>query len=357
MASKDYYKILGVEKNATEEEIKKAYYKLAHEYHPDKKGGNEEKFKEINEAYQVLSDKNKRTQYDQFGSAQQQGYSNVNWQDFASNFGGMGDFNLEDLFDVFQGGFSRTSSKRDVRRGNDLEVEISVPLASVLENQVKEIKINKFVSCSRCGGSAKEPGTSFKTCPTCKGKGRIEEIKRTILGSFAQVKTCPECLGEGTIPEQICNVCEGEGRVKKEETIEIKIPQGIDTNQVFKVKGKGDAGRKGGTFGDLYVRIIVEKDPVFERRGDDLFQELPISMSQAVLGDKIKIKTLEKKQIFVRIPSNVQTGKVLKVSNRGIPHFSSFGRGDLYIKLVIKTPQRLTKEQKELFKKLKEKGL
>ena len=363
MASKDYYKILGVSRNASQEEIKKAYYKLAHEYHPDKKGGDEQKFKEINEAYQVLSDKNKRAQYDQFGSTfngqgfSSQGFNNVNWQDFASNFGGTQDFDLEDLFDMFQGGFGRTSRKRDTKRGNDIEVEVVVSLESVLENQTKHIKINKFISCSRCNGSGREPGTSFKKCPTCGGSGRIEEIKKTFLGNFAQVRTCPECSGEGSIPENICNVCQGEGRVKKEETIEIKIPQGIDTNQVIKVKGKGDAGRKGGEAGDLYVRVIVEKNPVFERKGDDLLMELPISISQAVLGDKIKIKTLEKKEIFVKIPDSVQTGKILKVSNRGIPHFSGFGRGDLYIRLIVSIPQKLTKEQKELFKKLKKEGL
>jgi molecular chaperone DnaJ len=355
MASKDYYKILGVEKSATQEEIKKAYYKLAHKFHPDKKDGDEHKFKEINEAYQVLSDKSKRAQYDQFGSTQGfssgQGYTHVNWQDFAS---GMPDFDFEDLFNIFQG---RTSQRRDTRKGNDIEVEIIISLASVLENQTKQIKLNKYVSCSRCAGSGVEPGASFKTCPTCQGKGRVEEIKRTILGSFAQVKICPECSGQGTIPEKECNVCQGEGRIRNEEIVSIKIPQGIDTNQVLRVKGKGDAGRKGGESGDLYVRIIVEKDPNFERRGDDLFMILPITMSQAVLGDKVKIKTLEKKEIFVKIPNSVQTGKILKVSNKGIPHFSGFGRGDLYIEIIVETPQKLTREQKELFKKLKKEGL
>ena len=365
MANKDYYKILGVSKDATQEEIKKAYYKLAHEYHPDKKGGDEAKFKEVNEAYQVLSDKNKRAQYDQFGSAfnngqgfSSQGFNNVNWQDFASNFGGTQDFNLEDLFDMFQGGgFGRTSQKRNPKKGSDIEVEIRVSLDSILDDQLRKIKINKFVSCARCTGTGREPGTSMKKCPTCGGSGRIEEVRKTFLGNFAQVRTCPECSGEGSIPEKLCNVCEGEGRVKKEETIEIKIPRGIDTNQVIRLKGKGDAGRKGGQAGDLYIRVIVEEDPVFKRNGDDLFMELPILISQATLGDKVKIKTLEKKEIFVKIPDSVQTGKILKVSNRGIPHFSGFGRGDLYIQLIVSIPQKLTKEQKELFEKLKKEGL
>ena len=362
---KDYYKILGVDSKASQEEIKKAYYKLAHKHHPDK-GGEEKKFKEINEAYQVLSDKNKRAQYDQFGSTfnnNGQGFpgggaGNVNWEDVMSGFGGGAQgFDLEDLFEMFGGGFGGTSQKRNTKRGSDLEVEVRVPLEFILKDQIKKIKINKFVSCSNCQGSGAEPGTSFKKCPTCGGSGKVQEAKRTIFGTFAQVRTCPECGGEGSVPEKVCNVCSGEGRVKKEEVIEVKIPQGIDTDQVIKLKGKGDAGKKGGESGDLYLRIIVEKDPIFERKEDDLFMKLPISISQAVLGDKIKIKTLEKKEIFVKIPNSVQSGKILKVSNKGIPHVSGFGRGDLYIELIVKTPQDLTSEQKELFKKLKKEGL
>lgn len=360
--AKDYYNTLGVEKNATPEEIKKAFYKLAHKYHPDKKGGDENKFKEINEAYQVLSDKNKRAQYDQFGSGfnggqggfSSQGFNNVNWQDFASGFGGQ-DINLEDLFDMFQGGGTRR--RRDNKRGSNLEVRISIPLSSVLENQIKKIKINKFVTCSSCGGKGAEVGSAFKTCKTCSGTGRIEEVRKTFLGSFAQTRVCEDCGGEGKVPEKICSTCKGEGRIEKEEIIEIQIDKGIDTNEVIKLQGKGNAGKKGAEAGDLYIRVIVEADPVFERRGDDLLMNLPISISQAVLGDKVKIKTLEKSEIFVKIPDSVQTGKILKVSNRGIPHFSAFGRGNLYIQLIIEIPKKLTKEQKELFQKLKKEGL
>ena len=359
--AKDYYDTLGVEKNATPEEIKKAFYKLAHKYHPDKKGGDENKFKEINEAYQVLSDKNKRAQYDQFGS----GFNNAqggpssqgfNWEDFSSGFsGGTGNIDLEDLFEMFQGGGQR--QRKNSKRGNDLEVEISIPLSSVLENQVKKIKINKFVTCTHCNGKGAEAGTNFKTCKTCSGRGTIEEVRKTFLGAFRQTRICPDCDGEGKIPEKICSVCGGEGRVKKEEVIEIQIEKGIDTNEVIKLQGRGGAGKKGAEAGDLYIRVIVEEDPVFERRGDDLLMNLPISISQAVLGDKIKIKTLEKSEIFVKIPNSVQTGKILKVSNRGIPHFSRFGRGDLYIQLIVEIPQKLTNEQKELFQKLKKEGL
>ncbi|MDD3032392.1 MAG: molecular chaperone DnaJ [Candidatus Pacebacteria bacterium] len=361
MASKDYYNILGVAREATPEQIKKAYYKLAHEYHPDKKGGDEAKFKEVNEAYQVLSNKEKRAQYDRFGSdfknAGAGGFNgtNVNWEDFTSGFGGQ-DINLEDIFDMFGGGF-RGSARKDNKRGRDLEVSVSISLESVLKDQVEKIKINKFCACEKCSGSGREPGTSVKQCSTCGGSGKVREIKRTMLGDFAQTKTCPDCGGEGSIPEKKCSVCNGEGRIEKQETIEIRIPEGIDTDQVIKLKGKGDFGRKGGEAGDLYVRVFIKEHPVFKREGDNLFMELPITISQAVLGDKIKIETLEKKQIFVKIPSSVQSGKVLKVSKRGISHSPGFGRGDLYIELIVKTPQNLTREQKELFTKLKKEGL
>ena len=358
--AKDYYETLGVAKTATPEEIKKAFYKLAHKYHPDKKDGDEKKFKEVNEAYQVLSDKKKRAQYDQFGSSfnnAQGGFSSqgFNWEDFSSGFsGGTGNIDLEDLFDMFQGGNRR---RKNSKRGSDIEVEISVPLSSVLENQVKKIKINKFVTCVHCNGKGVEAGTNFKTCPICSGTGRIEEVRNTFLGSFKQTRVCENCDGEGKIPEKVCSICSGEGRIKKEEVIEIQIEKGIDTNEVIKLQSKGNAGKKGAESGDLYVRVVVEEDPVFERRGDDLLMNLPISISQAVLGDKIKIKTLEKSEIFVKLPNSVQTGKILKVSSRGIPHLSRFGRGDLYIQLIVEIPQKLTKEQRELFQKLKKEGL
>ena len=364
--SKDYYKILGVSRDASQDEIKKAYYKLAHEHHPDK-GGEEEKFKEINEAYQVLSNKDKRAQYDRFGSAFNNngaggGFNanNMNWQDFAQGFGGQAGFNIEDIFDMFgggMGGFSSSKPRRDFKRGSDLQVVIEIPLESVLEKQIKKIKLEKYVECEKCEGSGKEAGTSMKKCSTCNGTGKIREVKRTILGDFAQERMCPDCEGEGEIPEKKCSNCLGEGRIKKVETIEVEIPQGIDTNQVIKLKQKGGAGIRGGQSGDLYIRVVVGKHPVFERRGSDLLMQLDIKPSQAVLGDKIKIETLEKKQISVKIPSGIESGKILKVSRRGIPHFNGIGRGNLYIEIKVETPTNLTRKQKELFESLKKEGL
>ncbi len=359
MPQKDYYKILGVDKNASPEEIKKAYYKLAHQYHPDKEGGDEAKFKEINEAYQVLSNKEKRSNYDKFGSAFGGGgntsgfnYQDVNWEDI---MGGFGDF--EDIFDIF-GRSSRSRRKpKDLRKGKDIEVFLELDLESILKDQEKEISLVKNCTCSRCNGSGAEPGTQSKECFTCRGTGVVQEIKRTFLGTFSQDTICPDCHGEGFKPEKVCNVCGGEGRIKKEEKIKINIPAGVDNNQVIKVKGKGEAGKRGGEAGDLYVRIGIKPHKTFQRIGDDIYLKQDITFSQAALGDKIKIPTLEGEKMIVKIPEGIESGKILKISKKGIPHFSSMGRGNLYLQINVKTPDKLTKKQKELLEQLKKEGL
>ncbi len=360
--SKDYYNILGVEKNASPEDIKKAYYKLAHQYHPDKKGGDEAKFKEINEAYQTLSDKDKRSQYDRFGktfNGAQGGFNqqNVNWEDIMGGMGG--DFgNIEDIFNMFSGGFSTGRRKqKDTRKGNNLEMILELDLESILRNQEKEIFITKKSTCERCGGSGAEPGTSVKECFTCRGTGRVQEIRKTFLGTISQYVICPDCHGEGVKPEKPCNVCHGEGRIKKEEKIKINIPAGVDNNQIIKVKGKGEAGKRGGEAGDLYIRISIKPHKIFERNGDDIYLKQDITFSEATLGGKIKIPTLEGEKIIVKIPNGTESGKILKISKRGIPHFSGIGRGNLYLQLNIDTPEKLTKRQKELLEELKKEGL
>lgn len=363
---KDYYKILGVEKGSSQEDIKKAYYKLAHEHHPDKKGGNEERFKEVNEAYQTLSDKDKRAQYDRFGTtfngggAQQNGgfnQQNVNWEDIMGNMGG-GFGNIEDIFDMFGNGFGGGGRKqKDTRRGNDLEMILELNLESILSNQDKEIIITKNSTCGRCGGNGAEPGTTIKECFTCRGTGRVQEIRKTFLGTISQYVICPDCHGEGAKPEKPCNVCHGEGRIKKEEKIRINIPAGVDNNQIIKVKGKGEAGKRGGEAGDLYIRISVKPHSIFERNGDDVYLKQDISFSEATLGGKIKIPTLEGEKIIITVPSGTESGKILKVSKRGIPHFSGISRGNLYLQLNINTPGKLTKRQKELLEELKKEGL
>jgi molecular chaperone DnaJ len=361
---KDYYQILGISRNATEDEIKKAYRKLAHKYHPDK-GGDEKKFKEINEAYQILSSREKKEQYDRFGRVFEGGAgfepgfdTGFSWggpgRGFEFDFGDFGD--LSDLMEDFFG-FGTPKRKKDLKRGKNIEVEVEVPLEETLKGREKEITLEKFVSCSRCQGTGAEPGTKVKECFSCRGTGQVQQIRRMPFGSFTRVGICPECKGEGFRPEKPCNVCKGEGRVREEEKIKIFVTAGVDTNQVIKVEGKGEAGRKGGKAGDLFVRIFVRQHPVFKRKGDDLYISVPISFSQAALGDEIEVSTLEGSKILLKVPQGVESGKVLRVSGKGIPRFSGYGRGSMYVELVVKTPKRLTRKQKDLLEKLKEEGL
>ena len=363
---KDYYQILGIAKGASKEEVKKAYRKLAHKYHPDKKGGDEAKFKEVNEAYQTLSDDSKRSQYDKFGrvfeggQAPGAGHGFEGFQSWGFDQGAGFDFDMGDLGDIFEGAFGFSSSrnrKEDLRKGKSIEVSLEISLEDTLKGVKKDFLIKKFVSCSRCDGVGAEPGTKRNQCLSCRGTGKVQEIKRTFFGSFTNIATCPECDGEGQKPEKPCNVCSGEGRIKKEEKVEVFIPAGIDTNQVIKASGKGHAGKKGGQAGDLYIRVFVKKHRVFERKGDDLLMKLPIKISDALLGGQAKIKTIDGKDISVKIPAGTESGKVLRVSGKGIPRFSAFGRGDLYIRLIIDVSKKLTKKQKDLLKSLQEEGL
>lgn len=363
--AKDYYQILGISHNASPEEVRKAYRKLAHKHHPDK-GGDEKKFKEIAEAYQILSDKEKRAQYDRFGRVFEGGagfepgfdfgFSRGKFGEdfeeiFRSDFGDLGEL-MEEIF-----GFGQPQRKKDLKKGKDIEVEIEIPLEDTLKGKEKEITLAKMTFCSRCQGSGAEPGTSISECFSCRGTGGVQQIKKTFFGSFTRYIICPECGGEGYRPEKPCNVCKGEGRVRGTEDIKIFIPAGVDINQVIKVEGKGEAGRKGGKPGDLYARIFVKKHPIFKRKGDDLYLKIPISFSQAALGDEVEITILEDKKVLLKVPTGTESGKILRISNKGIPHFSGYGKGDMYVELVVKTPKRLTKKQKELLEKLKAEGI
>mgnify|MGYP000545472115 CR=1 FL=1 len=370
----DYYEILGVPRTASQEEIKKAFHKLAHKYHPDK-GGDEKKFKEINEAYQVLSDKEKRSQYDRYGrvfdgsgfSGEDGSTSGWSWSWGPSRGAGQGEYGVEfdfgdigDIFEEFFGGGMggiRQKSKKDTRKGKDIHVDIEMPLERTLKESLEKISLKKFAVCHRCNGSGAEPNTKIKECFSCRGTGNVQQVKKTIFGSYTTIATCPECKGEGTIPEKPCNVCNGEGRIMQQEEIEFRIPAGIDSNQIIRIDGKGDAGRKGGKVGNLFVKIIIEKHPIFTRRGDDLFMQKEINFSQAVLGDEIEIKTLEGTNILLQVPQGTESGKILRISGKGIPHFGRFGRGNMYIELIVKTPKKLTKEQKKLLEELRKTGL
>ncbi len=366
----DYYQILGVTKNASQDEIKKAFHKLAHRYHPDK-GGDEKKFKEINEAYQVLSDAKKRQQYDQFGrtfdgdfSAEGGPAPGWNWSWQKNPFGSQGeqDFDFEDLGDIFEnvfsfGGGARRAQKKDIRKGRDIQIDIEVSLEETLKEIHKKITLSKQVACHRCHGNGAEPGTKINECIMCRGQGQVQEVKRTILGSYTSFTICPECKGDGTRPEKLCNVCRGEGRVKGNEEISFKIPAGIDNNQVIEIEGRGDAGKKGGKSGRLYVRVYVKNHPLFTRKGDDLFISQEITYSQAILGDEIEVPTLEKTNILLKVPQGTESGKVLRISGRGIPHFGSYSRGNMYVELTIKTPKKISKKQKQLLDELRREGL
>lgn len=355
---KDYYKILGVLRNASPEEIRKAYHGLAHKYHPDK-GGDEKKFKEINEAYQVLRNKEKRAQYDSFGQVFEGGQTGPGfdfrqWQDSGPGFDFEGFGDLGEVFEEFFGGGFAGSRKKDLKRGKDIQIDIQIPLEETLADQKKELFLAKQVVCSRCNGKGGEPGTPVKECFSCRGTGQVQQIKRTFFGTVTKYVVCPECSGEGSRPERSCNVCKGEGRIQEKEKIKVTVPAGMDSNQVLKIKGQGEAGRRGGSSGDLYLRILVKKHPIFQRKGDDLYLKTSISFPQAALGDEVEAPTLEGKKILLRVPSGTESGKIFRISKKGIPHFGGFGRGDLYVELIVKTPQKLTKKQKELLEKFRE---
>ncbi|MDD4990190.1 MAG: molecular chaperone DnaJ [Candidatus Pacebacteria bacterium] len=357
----DYYAILGVNKNASNEDIKKAYRKLAHQYHPDK-GGSAEKFKQINEAYQILSNKEKREQYDKYGrvfeGAGGAGQAGFGGAGFDFNGFDFSDFGLGDMFsDIFGFGGNRGSKRQEMNRGDDIEIEIPLELKDVLSGLKKTIFLDRMTNCQRCSGTGGEPGTKVKECFTCRGTGEVQQIRKSILGSITRYVVCPECKGQGKIPEKPCNVCKAEGRTRQEEKININIPAGVDTGQVLKIDGAGDAGIRGGKTGDLYIKIFVKPHSVFQRKGDDLYTQATLAFSQAALGGEVEIKTLDGNSLSLKVPSGLQSGKVFKISNRGVPHFSGWGKGNLYVKLVVKTPDKLTKKQKDLLEQLKKEGI
>lgn len=367
---KDYYKILGVPRDASQEEIKKAFYKLAHKYHPDK-GGDPEKFKEINEAYQVLGNKEKRAQYDRFGTTfdnvagggqYSEGFSP--FEDFGFDFSSFGrkdsfDFDtsiFEEIFGEFFGADFPFSSRKEKKKEKDIITDIYITLEEVFNGTERRIILSKYKECEECGGSGRAPGTGEKECPSCRGSGKVKEIKNTIFGTFARSSVCPQCNGSGTIPEEKCKRCKGEGRIWGREEIKISIPAGIEDGETIKIKGKGEAGKRGMISGDLYVRIHIEPHPKFKRRGDDIYYETTINFSEAVLGTKKDIPTLAGR-VELKIPPGTQNGKLLRLKGMGIPHLNKRGKGDMYVKINVKIPERITRRQREIIEKLREEGL
>lgn len=359
--SKDFYDILGVKKDASVEDIKSSYRKLAHKYHPDKQGGDADKFKEVSEAYQVLSDPKKRAQYDQFGAAgvgSQPGggagfggfdASGFNAQgfDFSDIFsGGMGD-----IFDQFFTGGGR--SRAQVKRGADLETQVEITLKEAFDGTEREISVFKRDKCDTCKGLGVEPGSKMITCDQCKGQGQIRVTQNTMFGAFAQVTQCPKCHGEGKIPEKACHTCGGDGRVRKSKKLKVKIPAGVQDGQTIKLSGEGEAGPKGGVSGDLYININVSPDKRFQRVGDDLVIELKLSFPEAALGTTRRVETLSG-EVDLKIPQGTQPGKVFKIPQKGIKHLNQAGSGDLLVKVSVIVPEKLNSKQKELLKELAE---
>lgn len=350
---RDYYDVLGVDKSADATAIKKAYRKLAMKYHPDKNPGDkeaEEKFKEINEAYEVLSDETKRRNYDQFG------HEGVNGQGFggAGGFGGQGFGGFDDIFgdifgDMFGGGFSGGSRqrRRGPERGADIKQRVNISFEEAAFGKKVQVKINRSEECDQCHGSGAKPGTSKKTCPTCHGSGQVQSVQRTPFGNIASTRTCSTCNGEGEVIDSPCSKCHGKGSIRKTKTIEVDIPAGIDNGQMIKLGGQGELGTRGGPRGDLYIEVNVQSHPLFTRDGYDVYLEMPITFAQATLGDKIQVPTLDGK-VEYEVPEGTQTGTVFRLKGKGIPKLKSNVRGDQYVKVTVEIPKKLNEKQKEL---------
>jgi molecular chaperone DnaJ len=357
--AKNFYDILGVSKSASADDIKRAYRKLAAEHHPDK-GGNTDRFKEINEAYQVLSDTTKRSQYDQYGQtfeqAQRQGYGGYNggnpFEGFDGFGGGAGGFGFEDILSSMFGGDAGESAERR-NRGVDLEMPLTISFEEAATGVEKEITLDKKNPCERCKGDGAEPGSKIITCPKCHGQGQIKTTRRTIIGTIASSVTCDRCEGMGKIPEKPCEECKGTGMKKGKKTIKVSIPAGIDNGQRIRVTGEGEAGYRGSKNGDLYIAIRVTPNKEFRREGYDLYKEVDISFPQAALGTLLETATIDGK-VKIKIPAGTQSGKTFRVSDKGMPMLNRSGRGDLFVTVNIKTPEKLSKRQKEILKEFEE---
>ncbi|HAI74331.1 MAG TPA: molecular chaperone DnaJ [Candidatus Moranbacteria bacterium] len=371
--SNDYYQILGISKGASDDEIKKAYRKLAHKHHPDKAGGDEAKFKEINEAYQVLSDKSKRQQYDQFGQTFDQagrgggsaqggfgGWDFSGFQGFGGQSGGFssqGGFDeegdLQDIFANFFGGQSRGGRRK--KRGKDIQVDAEISFEEMVIGATRKINLRKSTICDNCNGTGGEKGSELKTCSTCGGAGRVEKVSRSFFGSFSQVTECPDCQGAGKRYEKLCSKCGGDGRVMAESQIEINIPAGIADGQTISMSGAGEAGGAGAIPGDLYINVHIKEHKEFQRKGQDILSSVQIPFSVAALGGETVIETIEGR-LSLKIPSGTQSGELFRIKGRGVPDLHSGARGNQLVKVIVRIPKNLSREQKRLLEELKQSG-
>ncbi|OJI08035.1 hypothetical protein BK005_01445 [bacterium CG10_37_50] len=354
---KDYYKILGVEKNAPKEEIKKAFHKLAHKYHPDKKDGDEAKFKEASEAYQTLSDDTKRRQYDTFGSGTSSGagtgpggwnFDFSNFQNAGANSGQGFEFDLGNIFgDFFGGAQGRTN------RGRDISVDIEISFSESIFGVERKILIHKLNLCSTCSGSGAEPGSKMKTCSVCKGQGKVQETQRSVFGNFTSVRPCKDCQGRGQIAETACKTCKGQGAVSGNEEIKVIVPAGIENAEMLRLSGRGEA-MPGGVAGDLYIKVHVSKHPLWRREDYNLISDLKLKLSEAVLGADKKIETLDG-EITLKVPVGSNQGDILRVRGKGVP-MRSGKRGDLLIRLQVAMPNPLSRQVKKIIEDLRNEG-
>jgi molecular chaperone DnaJ len=356
MAKRDYYEVLGVGKSASDDEIKKAYHKAAIKYHPDKPGGDEAKFKEVNEAYEVLKDSQKRQRYDQFGHAGVDGNSAGGGNPF-SGYGGngssgqnihfdFGDGGLGDIFSQFFGGGTTASEERGPRRGRDVEVSLQLTFEEAVFGTEQEIELDMDNKCPHCDGTTVEPGFDFVTCPTCKGAGQVNHVMNTIFGPIQQNTTCETCGGRGKVPEKVCTVCRGRGTVRGKRSVNLKVPAGIDDGATIRLKEYGEAiGR--GQKGDLYVHIHVKAHKNFTREGDIILSEHHISMVEAALGTEVEIDTVDG-PTRMRVPAGTQSGTDFKLSGHGVPHMQANRRGPHIVSIIVDTPTKLTHHQREI---------
>jgi molecular chaperone DnaJ len=356
--TKNYYDILGVEKSATKEDIKKAFRKLAHKYHPDK-GGDEAKFKEVSEAYSILSDDRKRREYDSYGQTfgggqgayGGQGFGGFDFSQFSgSNFS---EFDLGDIFEGFGDIFGGATGMRQ-RRGRDVSIDLEISFKESMLGTSRTVMIPKIISCESCEGTGAEKGKGMETCKTCNGAGRIRETRQTILGTISSTQTCGTCSGTGQVPKEICKVCKGAGVKRAESEVRVMIPQGIDNGEVIRMPGQGEAV-KAGTPGDLYVKVRVRKDPSFRKEGINIVTEVPVKLTDALLGTTHSIKTYDDRTLEVKIPAMKEPMQTLRVRGEGVPQGTT--RGDLLLNVKVILPQKLGGKAKKLIDELKSEGI
>ncbi|MEK7079852.1 MAG: molecular chaperone DnaJ [Patescibacteria group bacterium] len=355
--SKNYYEVLGVDKKATSDDIKKAFRKLAQKHHPDK-GGDESKFKEITEAYSILSDDKRRREYDSYGQTFPGGNQNAGAGgfDFSGFQNGNIEFDLSDLFegfgDIFGAGNARGGGRN--KRGRDISIDIEVTFKESIQGVTRKVLITKVGTCDICSGSGAKPGTEMKTCETCNGAGRIHETRNSPFGTFASVRNCPTCEGSGKIPKEKCATCQGRGVKKQEEEIKVVIPAGLDSGEMIRMPGLGEAV-KGGTSGDLYVKVHVKPHPVFAKHGLNLVMDMPLKLTDALLGTQVTVETVDGKKLEVKVPPMDKTEETLRLKGRGV-HIES-AQGDLLIRLSVSMPKKLSTKTKKAIEDLKSEGL